>query len=118
MTYCVTVANIKFDERHRTYFYDGNLEGSTSEINADGFFYTPFNKESNDFDRTGVSSSKVSFWVKGKDDKKSIEQDKKEEWNLRLNLYRVYGCKIPHQYAFNRDGGQRLAPTEPVTPCR
>ena len=95
MTYCVTVTNIKLGGRHRSYFHDENLDVSTSEINADGFFDTPFNKESNDFDRTGVSSSKVSFVVEDIDDKKSLEKDKQEEWNLRLYSYRAYGCKIP-----------------------
>ena len=95
MTYCVTVTNIKSNDFHRTTFNVTNLETNISEINADGFFYTPFNKQQNDYDRTGISTSKVSFCKKHIDDDKWFEENKKEKWNLEINSYKPYDCKIP-----------------------
>lgn len=95
MTYSVTVSNLKKIHSHSTHFNIKNIETNTTEIIGDGFFFTPFNKDFNDFDRTGVSSSKVSFTLQHEDDAKWFESNKQEKWDLETISFKPYNCKIP-----------------------
>lgn len=95
MLYNVNVLNLCEEKNHSTNFELIKTHTDTSYFVGNGFFQSPFSKDKNDFDRTGLCSAKVIFKKKQGNAEQWIDKTTNREWNLQIYCYQQYGFKIP-----------------------
>lgn len=95
MYYCVNVLNVCKVKSHTTRFVSSRSSTDKSRFIADGFFEVPFSKETNDFNRMGLSKAIVSFHQQSDGDEKWFVENNKEKWDIEISAYTQYDYKIP-----------------------
>jgi hypothetical protein len=95
MSYRISVSNICKIESHTKYF-DSELRSDSDVVKlfGNGIFFTPFNKENNDYDGNGVSTATVNFHFQQNIDKQWFEKNKQEQWDLEIVSYKEYDNEI------------------------
>jgi hypothetical protein len=86
MSYTFSVSNICKIESITKYFdNEFRSDSDVAKLFGNGTFFSPFNKENNDYDRNGVSTCKVNFY---------LNQGVEEDWNLEIQCYKKYDYQI------------------------
>ena len=86
MSYRISVSNVCKIESLTKYFdHEYRSDSDVVKLFGNGIFFSPFNKENNDYDRNGVSTSKVNFHLK-----QGVDAD----WDLEIQCYKAHNWKI------------------------
>jgi predicted transcriptional regulator len=86
MSYRISVSNVCKIESLTKYFdHEYRSDSDVVKLFGNGIFFSPFNKENNDYDRNGVSTSKVNFYLK-----QGVDAD----WDLEIHCYKTHNWKI------------------------
>ena len=86
MSYRFSVSNVcKFESITKYFDNEFRSDSDVAKLFGNGIFFSPFNKENNDYDRNGVSTCKVNFHLK-----QGIDAD----WDLEIHCYKEYDYQI------------------------
>ena len=95
MPYTLNVLNVCRELSHSTNFELTKKHSDTNQFVGNGFFQSPFSKDESDFNRTGLSTGKVTFQLKHGNDLQWVDEKTKREWDVEIYCNQPYGCKFP-----------------------
>lgn len=100
MAYSINILNVCRELSHTTNFELKKTQSDTNQFIGSGFFHSPFSKDENDFNRSGLSTAKVTFQLKHSNDLQWIDETTKREWDIEIYCNQPYGCKFPQLSIF------------------